>query len=512
MKLEHLPLGNLLLDQKDAVYNEKLEILNQVQEIFDDFRLDIQKSLEIDNKIAIFYQAQNGEIPNAVRGFSQQAKDKFEVEILDVDNIQRVNGKFGAFEAESENGKKVGFSQAVMFVYDENLLRFKGFFSVADFDSPLDLLKALEANLGEYSYKEMITYKEDFCQYHHRREKHCTKCVESCPTFGVGANDSLMELVFSPIDCISCGACVGVCPTSCLEYSELPKEGLEEIVEIYKNRQIFLCDEVGYRQLIEKNIILPTNLIPLVLPNLKMLNENDWLMMLQVSQNDIVVFGDKSSQIEFVNNITKQIYQRECILIADSLDEIEKCALEVKGFESYLYKNRYSRPHRESLAQRIQYMIKDKEFGTAKSVAPIFYGDLKVDSSKCTLCLSCVGACNVNAIFAKSDDFSLRFNPSLCTTCGYCVESCPEKVMEVSREGMRLEASYFKSREIAKDTPFLCVECGKPFSTKKSIDKIFALLSPSFSADSKKLRTIQCCPDCKVKVMFQDQINQKVGV
>ena len=60
MKLEHLPLGNLLLDQKDAVYNEKLEILNQVQEIFDDFRLDIQKSLEIDNKIAIFYQAQNG--------------------------------------------------------------------------------------------------------------------------------------------------------------------------------------------------------------------------------------------------------------------------------------------------------------------------------------------------------------------------------------------------------------------------------------------------------------------
>ena len=52
-----------------------------MQEIFDDFRLDIQKSLEIDNKIAIFYQAQNGEIPNAVCGFSQQAKDKFEVEI-----------------------------------------------------------------------------------------------------------------------------------------------------------------------------------------------------------------------------------------------------------------------------------------------------------------------------------------------------------------------------------------------------------------------------------------------
>lgn len=507
MEVEKLPFGNLLLDKADVNHNQKMEILNQAQEILEDFRLDSYKTLENDNKLAIFYDGEEG-IPPAVVGFREQASKDFEVSLLEISGVSRVNGRLGGFQAELENGEECKFSQAVMFVYDENLSRFKGFFSVADFDNPDSLIEALKANLGEYSYKEIISYKEDFCQYHHRREKHCTKCVEACPTFGVGADDSLMELVFSAVDCIACGACVGVCPTSSLEYEELPKEGLEEIVGLYQGHKIFLCDEAHYRELVAQNITLESSLTPLVLPTLKILNENDLLMMLQTSQNEMIVFGEKSEAICFVNNIAQQIYQRDSIVVVDSWEEISPCAKELRGFEGYLYKNRYLRSHRESFAQRIQYMIKDKDFGVAKSVAPVFYGDLKLDSSKCTLCLSCVGACNVNAIFAKSDDFSLRFNPSLCTTCGYCAESCPEKIMEVNREGMRLESSYFKSRELAKDTPFLCVECGKPFSTQKSIEKIKGMLSASFSADSKKLRTLECCADCKVKVMFQDQVAQ----
>ncbi|MCI7046599.1 4Fe-4S binding protein [Helicobacter sp.] len=507
MDIEKLPFGNLLLDKADINYEQKMKILNQTQEILDDFKLDSSKILELDNKLAIFYDGEEG-IAASVLGFEKQASQEFEVSLFEISSINRVNGYLGNFQAELENGEIHNFSQAVMFVYDENLLRFNGFFSVADFDNPDSLMSALKQNLGEYSYKEIISYRDDFCQYHHRREKYCTKCVDACPTFGVGANDSLMELVFSPVDCVACGACVGVCPTSSLEYEELPKEGLEEIVELYQGHKVFLCDVASYKELVNQEIILDSSLTPLILPTLKILNENDLLMLLQTTQNEMIVFGEGSEAISFVNNITQQIYKRDCIVVVDSLEKINTCAKELQTFETYLYKNRYSRSHRESFAQRIQYMIKDNNFGIVKSVAPVFYGDLKIEADKCTLCLSCVGACNVNAIFAKSDDFSLRFNPSLCTTCGYCVDSCPEKIMEVSREGMRLESSYFKSRELAKDTPFLCVECKKPFSTKKSIEKIKTMLSASFSANPKKLRTIECCADCKVKVMFQDQVAQ----
>lgn len=509
-----LPFGNLLLDKNTSDYNAKLTLLNSVQEIVDDFVLEVKHYRNIDSRLAVVYASddsqENGVIPQSVQEFAELAQDFFEVSLLDIALLENFSGSFGAFNALFHNGNVVEFSQAVMFVYEEELLRFKGVHNVADFQSANGLLEALRENLGEYGYKDIISYKEDYCQYHHRREKHCAKCAEVCPTFGVGANDSLMELAFSMVDCISCGACVGVCPTNCLEYEELPKEGLEEIIELYKGQKIFLCTFSDYEKLSAKNVILPEFLTPMVLPNLLMLNENDLLTMIQTSGNGILVYGESlSSPMEFLNNITQQIYKKDSIFLVKNMESLLEIAQELPSMESYLYKNRYNKPFRESFAQRLQYMIKDNDFGLASSVvkensAPVFYGDIKVDAGKCTLCLSCVGACNVNAIFARSDDFSLRFNASLCTTCGYCVTSCPENVIELSREGIALNAGYFKSREVAKDMPFLCVECGKAFSTQKSIEKVMGMLSPAFSSDFKKIKTIQCCPDCKVKVMFGD--------
>ncbi|MBX7491295.1 4Fe-4S binding protein [Helicobacter turcicus] len=519
-----LPLGNILLDKNTQGYNTKLALLNSMQEIIDDFVVEAKHYCMIDPKLAIVYASNSNEssdndqsqennksgggIPQIVQEFAELAQDFFEISLLDIVLLENFSGSFGAFSAHLSNGHVVEFAQAVMFVYEEELLRFKGVYNVADFQSADILLNVLRENLGEYSYKDIISYKEDYCQYHHRREKYCAKCVDVCPTFGVMANDSLMELTFSMVDCVSCGACVGVCPTNCLEYDALPKEGLGEIIELYKDQKIFLCAFSDYEKLCVQNVILPESLTPMVLPNLLMLNENDLLAMLQTSGNGILVYGESlSSSMEFLNNITQQIYKKDSIFLVNNVESILKVAQDLPSMESYLYKNRYNKPFRESFAQRLQYIIKEGNFGLAASVvkengAPVFYGDLKVDSTKCTLCLSCVGACNVNALFARGDDFSLRFNASLCTTCGYCITSCPENVMELSKDGIALNAEYFKSREVARDMPFLCVECGKPFSTQKSIEKVKGMLSLAFSSDVKKLKTIQCCPDCKVKVMF----------
>lgn len=502
-----LPFGYLLLNKENPQFNAQLELLQEAQDIIDDFKLDENNTTQIDSKLALVYvQDTEGNIPEIVQSFAELAQDFFEVSLLDFSLLTNFSGSFGNFRADFNNGNSVEFAQAVMFAYEEDLLRFKGVYNVADFDTKEALLKTLQENLGVFSYKDIISYKEDSCQYHHRRQKHCAKCVDVCPTFGVLANDSIMELAFSQIDCIACGACIGVCPTNCLEYEELPKEGLGEIIELYKEQQIFLCATQDYLDLSAKNLILPDGILPLVLPNLLMLNENDLLAMLQISGKALLIYTKElSSPMLFLNHITQAIYKRDSVILVDvDLKNLE--TLQPLEFPLYFYKDRYNKPYRESFAQRVQFMIKDSSFGLAKSVqtqkAPVFYGDIAVDASKCTLCLSCVGACNVNAIFARSDDFSLRFNPSLCTTCGYCITSCPENVMVLSRDGMMLEEGYFKSKELAKDEAFLCVECGKAFSTKKSIDKVIAMLGATFSNDPKKLRAMQCCPDCKVRVMF----------
>ena len=518
---ETYPLGSLLLDKENINYNDFLEILNKTQDILDDFLPNFNQKIEIPNSLAIFYlkdedlalqdslqnhyEVTQNIVPKEIEDFAKKMQEKFSVNLLDIDEVISVSGNFGAFSAELSNGEYISFGQGILFVSDENLSRYRGIYSVADFDNADILEETLEKSLGKYEYGDIISYDPTLCQYHHRREKHCTKCANVCPTFGVGANDSLMELVFSSIDCIACGACVGVCPTNCLDYEFLPKEGLDEIIELYENKSIFLCKKEDYDGLIKENRKLSDAMIPLILPSVKFLNENDFLNLLQTSGNDLVVFSKEPlDSLSFINNITQNRYEKHAIKMISSFDELQDIA--INPFEKYLYKNRYNKSHRESFRERLRFLVKDGEYGFANSVGSILYGNMKIDANKCTMCMSCVGACNVNAIFAREDDFSLRYNASLCTTCGYCVDSCPENVLELDRTGISLNENYFNSKEMAKDEPFRCIECGKVFATKRSVDKIVGMLSVAFANDKDKLKTLQCCPDCKVRVMFSKNL------
>ena len=59
-------------------------------------------------------------------------------------------------------------------------------------------------------------------------------------------------------------------------------------------------------------------------------------------------------------------------------------------------------------------------------VITVHFGEVKVNTENCTLCLSCAGKCPMNALVAYSEDQTLRFMPSLCIQCGACAVTCPE--------------------------------------------------------------------------------------
>ena len=140
----------------------------------------------------------------------------------------------------------------------------------------------------------------------------------------------------------------------------------------------------------------------------------------------------------------------------------------------------------------------------------IHYGLVKVNESACTLCLVCVGSCNVNALQADASDNTLRLNPSLCTSCGYCEVSCPESdCLSIERDLIKLQPSWFKENILAQDTLFSCVECGEEFATTKSIDKIVSIMLPLFKGDKIKEKSLYCCANCKPKIMMQNYFDQK---
>ncbi|PAF54571.1 hypothetical protein BKH42_00320 [Helicobacter sp. 13S00482-2] len=390
-----------------------------------------------------------------------------------------------------------------------------GIETVSDYDDGFELLKTLDSRIGEYVYQRKINYDPDHCQYFHRRpnknqEGYCHRCADVCPTFGVGKDDSLMELIFSKIDCIGCGNCVNVCPSGSLQRDGYDKEAIVEIAKLYKNKTPVVMDFDTFETLEEFDFY---SCIPLLLPQVNLLNEMYLMTLIQESGSEIIIFTKNPSEnllesIKLVNNIYDCIHNIKPIHITEEIKALSDLCDTLKPNKnlSYTYAQNQREALRDIFAQRLMFLIKNNDYGIVKNTQTSHYGEIIINQNTCTLCMSCVGACNVKSLSSNASNFSLQFNPSSCTTCGYCVDSCPENAISLDLYGISLSPSWFENKTMAQDKMFECIECSKPFATTKSIEKIKSIMLPIFKDDTAKIRSLECCPDCKVKVMFEKNI------
>lgn len=454
-------------------------------------------------------------------------KTSYQVALLNAKDILSVSGNLGEFEAKIKISHpdtkqtdvvKIEFSQAVIFYEDNYLTRFMGIEKVSEFEDGFELLELLDSRIGEYTYEKKINYSSDHCQYFHRRpdkknQGYCHKCADVCPTFGVGKDDSLMELVFSKIDCIGCGNCVCVCPSGALQRDGYDKEAIFEIAKLYKNKTPVVLDSKTFATLKDFDFY---DCVPLVLPQVNFLNEMYLLTLIQESSSPIVIFTNEASthlldSIKLINNIYQAIHSTQAITIATEQKTLSNLCKLTKPNPNlfYTYAQTQREPIREIFSQRLMFMIKNEDYGEVENTGTSTYGEISINSS-CTLCMSCVGACNVGSLSGDTASFSLKFNASSCTTCGYCVDSCPENAISLKLSGITLNPSWFERKILAQDKMFECIECKKPFASYKSIEKIKSIMTPIFQNDPAKIRSLECCADCKVKVMFEKSIGEMV--
>ncbi len=141
------------------------------------------------------------------------------------------------------------------------------------------------------------------------------------------------------------------------------------------------------------------------------------------------------------------------------------------------------------------------------------YGGIRVDAEKCTLCMSCTSVCPAGALSAGGDAPRLDFYESNCVQCSICANACPERAIT-------LEARYLADPEIRRqpvvlheEPPFCCVECGKPFATRRVIDNILDKLAghAMFQTDRAR-RRLQMCEDCRVVDAVQDAEAMQAGL
>ena len=472
-----------------------------------DLALDIPFSAEISNNVLLISQNQE-QYDKFIS--SIEAKD-FELFSISENIIKSISGNIGNLQVivtDEDEDITLNVSQIVWFdakqtgkersgVFDTNLLNVD------------DIIEVVKKNINSYSYKKFTTYDSAICQYNERRVEICSKCEEVCPTVAITKDDKTKTLTFSQIDCDGCGGCVSVCPSGALDYAPTNRDSIFEMSKFYKETHpLIVPSKMNMQNLM---INLKENVLPFAIEGEKFLSEVSFLTLLQMSGSQVVFYSDVLSKgtkdsIRILNDIYQKKYQKDAILVAMDKEELEDALNEVSFIEnSYFNFNQNELKKREAFSQRLQKIVGTEDLGVVKTGEHIHYGRVLVNEANCTLCLACVGACNVDALFANESDFTLRVNPSLCTACGYCEVSCPEvDCLTIVRDEIELQPTWFKENILAKDKLFACVECGKEFATTKAIEKIANMMGAIFALSSEtKKRTLYCCEDCKPKIMIK---------
>jgi len=490
---------------------KNVEKLYEINGVKFDLAQDMTYSQNVENRVLLVCNDEQKD-----QFLKHIAPKEFDLFHIHEDIIEDINGHIGNLTIKVKDEDKfidLNVDQIVWFDEKELGLKQSGCFDPLK-SSIDDVLNQIRANVKNYEYKKITTYDKTICQYHERREEICGRCADVCPTVAIQKDDENKHLVFSQIDCHGCGGCVSICPSGAIDYTPSNREAISEMSRFYEDQiPLIIPDKMDISSL---NLQLKEDVLPFKIEGEKFLHEASFLTILQESGSQIIFYTDFLSKgskdsISILNQIYQAKYQKDAIIVAMDPDQLQKALEEVDFIENSKYKlNNMEMNKREQFAIRLSHIVGEDDLGVIKTGENVHYGHVKVDESKCTLCLSCVGACNVDALLADASDNTLRLNASICTACGYCEVTCPEKdCLTIEQDIIELKPSWFKQEILAKDELFACVECGKEFATKKAVEKIASIMSPIFASDPIKQRTLYCCEDCKPKIMMKSYMENK---
>ena len=477
-----------------------------------DFAQDISHSVDVSKEVLLITKTQE----EYDLFTSQLSKDDFELFRIDETILKTISGEIGNFEVIVKDSHKditLRVSQIVWFDAKPSPKERIGVFD-PNLSSINEVVKILKDNINSFSYRKFTTYDKTICQYDRRREVICSKCEEVCPTVAITKDDTTKTLTFSQVDCHGCGGCISVCPSGALDYTPTNKESLYEISKFYKDTHPLIIP--SKMSLDNLNIELKENILPFSIDGEKFLHEGTLLTLLQISGSQLIFYSDFLSKgtkdaIRILNDIYQKKYQKDAVLIAMNEDELALALKEVSFVEnSYFNFNQDGFKKREVFSHRLQKIVGNDDLGVVKTGEHIHYAKVEVNQDTCTLCLVCVGACNVGALVADASDNTLRINPSICTACGYCELSCPEtNCLTIKQDIIELKPTWFKESVLAQDKLFACVECGVEFATTKAIEKIASKMATIFASDPVKVRSLYCCANCKPKIMMQSYFDNR---
>ncbi|MBU0943973.1 MAG: 4Fe-4S dicluster domain-containing protein [Proteobacteria bacterium] len=360
--------------------------------------------------------------------------------------------------------------------------------------------------------EEVISWNQRFCQYSGKRGTGCTACLDACRHGAVRQNRDGVQI--DHLACLECGACLAVCPTGALQYKRFDDIRFIEYFRTFPlpaGTTVVLGNESDlhrYWWLTPRQ--RHSNVFFLEHPQPDALSAMHFLLLFAMGAGRIFTIGTEKSttalQGQFVNTILQALFHRDDAVriirpeqLRTSLGEANHSHPLPSFYHDFSYTNR-----REKLIDLLNFLRLQgdaRPVPLSSSVAGNGFGAMLCDEEKCTHCSACVTDCHVEALAADNNSFSLSHYPALCVQCGICIAVCPEDAL-TAQPGLSLQASFFERKTIAQAEPVKCLGCGKIFGTRKSLEKVLAILSAKNMWDSQD-DLLKYCDKCRVVNLFE---------
>jgi len=405
----------------------------------------------------------------------------------------------------------------------------------ADPGDPAAVARAVSKAIGYQGVFEKplyIRFEESLCAHSRASQPGCTRCLDVCPT---GAITSAGQTVaIDPDICAGCGACAAVCPSGAASYDDPPVEHLflrlRTLASAYRAaggaapRALFHDAEHGgemIRLLARFGAGLPADVIPVEVANTEVVGHAELLAALGVGfasagvlvspRSDRAVLGAGLALAEAIGAGTGAPGRLHLIDVADpdalpgALAALPKAAPSHDPILPLGGRREVTRIAAAALA--------GDETPNIPLPGGAPYGAIVIDDAACTLCLACVSLCPVGALGDSPDKPQVNFQETACLQCGICASTCPEDAIALA-PGLDLAREALSPRVLIEEEPFACTQCGKPFGSRRTIEKIVEKLEGKhwMYAASDNARLITMCDDCRVQAQYhQDASAFRMG-
>jgi ferredoxin len=424
----------------------------------------------------------------------------------------------------------------------------------------VDAVLKLRGLSGEFEKPKFFQYKPKLCAHSRNEQIGCTACIDVCSARAIRSDASRKGrakgemsggIVVEPHLCVGCGACSTVCPSGALAfgYPGTVDQGrrLRTMLTAYRlaggqdaalllhsdGAGAKLIGELGRAARTDKALRgVPARVLPVGLWHTASVGLDLWLAAIAGGANQVWVLLSEEEAPEYRTALAEQMAVAQAILTGLGFKGEHFRLIEVRDARDLAALDFALRvPHAQGVAQPATLAAQADKRATLdlaldhllaqapsavdqielpKPGAP--FGTLLVDTAKCTLCLSCVGACPESALADNPDKPQLKFIEKNCVQCGLCATTCPEDAITLQPRLWLADGGKARKapRVLAEAEPYRCIQCGKPFGTLRAIENMLTKLSGHSAFQGEALKRLQMCGDCRVIDIYSNPNETKI--